>query len=220
MNGAADMGGMMGFGPVQPEKNEPIFHTEWERRAFALALAMGATGQWNLDMSRAARESLPPPKYLASSYYEIWLGGMEKLMAERGLVTGDEIAAGKMLHPPKPLPRILKAEAVPGALAKGSPTERAATSPAKFKLGDKVRARNMHPVTHTRLPRYVRGHIGVIELLHGAHVFPDSNALGQGEQPQWLYTVRFAGTELWGAAADPTLSVSVDAWESYLEPAS
>lgn len=220
MNGAADMGGMMGFGPVKPEPEDgPKFHGDWESRVLALTLAMGATGQWNIDMSRAARESLPPPKYLASTYYEIWLAGMEKLMAERGLVSADEIAAGKMLNPPKPLPRILKAEAVPAVLAKGSSTEREATVPARFKPGDRVRAKNIHPTSHTRLPRYVRGHVGMVELVHGAHVFADAHAAGQGEQPQWLYTVRFAATELWGEDADPTLSVSVDAWDSYLEPA-
>jgi len=218
MNGAADMGGMMGFGPVLPEPEHVRFHAEWEKRVLALTLAMGATGQWNLDQSRAARESLPPPQYLAKSYYEIWLAGMEKLLAARGLVTGDEIAAGHALIPPTPLARILTAEAVPAVLARGGPSERPATAPARFRISDRVRAKNMHPVTHTRLPRYVRGHVGAIERVHGTHVFPDSSAQGQGEQPQWLYTVRFAGRELWGEAGDPTLSVSVDAWESYLEP--
>lgn len=220
MNGAADMGGMMGFGPVRPEPEDaPKFHGDWESRVLALTLAMGATGQWNIDMSRSARESLPPPQYLAKTYYEIWLAGVEKLMAERGLVTPDEIAAAKALHAPKPLARILKAEAVPAVLAKGSPTVRETAVPARFKTGDRVRARNIHPANHTRLPRYVRGHIGTVELVHGAHVFADAHAAGQGEQPQWLYTVRFQATELWGKDADPTLSVSVDAWDSYLEPA-
>lgn len=219
MNGAADMGGMMGFGPVKPEPEHIRFHAEWERRVLAMTLAMGATGQWNIDQSRSARESLPPPQYLAKSYYEIWLAGLEKLMTERGLVSADEIEAGRVLAPPKQLARILKAEAVPAVLAKGGPTEREATQPARFKLGDRVRAKNMHPAGHTRLPRYVRGHVGVVELLHGVHVFPDASAQGQGEQPQWLYTVRFNGRELWGEGADPTVSVSVDAWDSYLEPA-
>ncbi|WP_370155504.1 nitrile hydratase subunit beta [Ferrovibrio sp.] len=219
MNGAADMGGMMGFGPVTPEPEHERFHGDWERRVLALTLAMGATGQWNIDQSRAARESLPPPEYLAKSYYEIWLAGLEKLMAERGLVLPEEIAAGHMTVPPKALPRILTADAVPAVLAKGGPTERPAAAPARYAVGDRVRARNMHPQGHTRLPRYVRGHVGTVELVHGTHVFPDSSALGQGEQPQWLYTVRFEGRELWGGQGDPVLAVSVDAWESYLEPA-
>jgi nitrile hydratase len=213
------MGGMMGFGPVLPEPNEPMFHAEWERRAFALTLAMGATGSWNLDQSRAARESLHPAEYLAKSYYEIWIAGLEKLMAERGLVTADEIAAGKALHPPRPVQRILAADGVAATLRKGGPSARPVTAPQRFQAGALVRARNMHPAGHTRLPRYVRGHTGTITHVHGAHVFPDANAAGGGESPQWLYTVRFAARELWGEAADPAGSVSVDAWESYLEPA-
>ena len=219
MNGAQDMGGVHGFGPVRPEPNEPWFHAPWERRAFAITLAMGASGEWNLDMSRHARENRSPADYLSKSYYEIWLAGLEKLLAERGLVTPEEIAAGRALVPPKPIKRKLAAADVPAVLARGAPTERPAERPARFAVGDLVRAKQMNPTTHTRLPRYVRGHVGTIVMEHGCHVFPDSHAHGKGEAPQWLYTVRFAGTELWGADADPTLSVTVDAWESYLEPA-
>jgi len=219
MNGAQDMGGVHGFGPVRPEPNEPWFHAPWERRAFAITLAMGASGEWNLDMSRHARENRSPADYLSKSYYEIWLAGLEKLLAERGLVTPEEIAAGRALVPPKPIKRKLAAADVPAVLARGAPTERPAERPARFAVGDRVRAKQMNPTTHTRLPRYVRGHVGTIVMEHGCHVFPDSHAHGKGEAPQWLYTVRFAGTELWGADADPTLSVTVDAWESYLEPA-
>jgi nitrile hydratase subunit beta len=219
MNGAQDMGGMMGFGPIVPEKDEPVFHAPWERRAFAITLAMGATGSWNLDQSRAARESLHPAQYLAKTYYEIWIAGLEKLMAERGLVTPDEIAAGKALHPPRPVARILTVETVPTTLRKGGPSGRPATAPQRFQAGQRVRARNLHPAGHTRLPRYVRGHVGAVTRVHGAHVFPDAHAAGRGESPQWLYTVRFTAQELWGEVGDPTDSVSVDAWESYLEPA-
>jgi nitrile hydratase len=217
MNGAHDMGGMAGFGPVVPEKNEPVFHAPWERRAFALTLAMGA-GRWNLDQSRSAREQMHPAEYLAKTYYEIWIAGLEKLMAERGLVTADEIAAGKALHPAKPTPNMLTEDRVAAALSKGAPTVRPASTPQHFQVGDFVRARNIHPAGHTRLPRYVRGHAGVVTHVHGVHVFPDANATGGGEYPQWLYTVRFTARELWGEAADRTCSVSVDAWESYLEP--
>lgn len=219
MNGAQDMGGMHGFGPVAPEPDEPVFHAEWERRAFALTLAMAMPGGWNIDMSRFARESLPPGEYLAKSYYEIWLAGLERLMAERGLVSAAEIAAGAPQGAAKPVARVLSRSDVLQVLHRGGPTERPATAPARFEAGDRVRARNMHPATHTRLPRYVRGHVGTVERLHGCHVFPDTNALGKGESPQWLYTVCFAGTELWGADADPAVRVSVDAWDSYLEPA-
>ncbi|HVY00919.1 MAG TPA: nitrile hydratase subunit beta [Pseudorhodoplanes sp.] len=219
MNGAQDMGGMHGFGPVRPEPDEPPFHAEWEKRALALTLAMAAPGGWNLDMSRAARESLPPGEYLSKSYYEIWIAGLEKLMAERGLVLPDEIDAGRALYPPRAVPRTLAAGDVEAVLRRGGPSEREPTVAARFKADDRVRAKNIHPRTHTRLPRYVRGHVGTIEAVRGCHVFPDTNAIGAGENPQWLYTVRFAGTELWGDAADPAIAVSVDAWEPYLEPA-
>lgn len=219
MNGAQDMGGMHGFGPVVPEPDEPPFHAQWERRAFALTLAMARPGGWNLDMSRSARESLPPAQYLAMSYYEIWIAGLEKLMAERGLVGADEIEAARPLHAAKKVADILTPEDVAKVLYRGAPTDRKATTPARFKVGDRVRARNLHPATHTRLPRYVRGHAGVIELAHGCHVFPDSHATGAGEDPHWLYTVRFSARELWGPQGDPNASMSVDAWEPYLEPA-
>ena len=218
MNGAQDMGGMMGFGPVAAEPDEPVFHADWERRAFALTLAMAVPGGWNIDQSRAARESLNPAQYLAKSYYEIWVAGLEKLMAERGLVTPEEIESGKALQPAKAGANVLEAARVESALARGRPTERPPVAPQRLKVGDQVLARNMHPLGHTRLPRYVRGHLGAITHVHGAHVLPDSHATGGGENPQWLYTVRFEAQELWGEAADPSASVSVDAWESYLEP--
>lgn len=219
MDGAHDMGGVPWTGPVKPEPNEPPFHAEWERRAFALTLAMATPGGWNIDMSRFARENRPPADYLSKSYYEIWLAGLERLMQERKLVEADEIAAGKVLYPVTPVNRILKRDDVAATLRRGGPTERAGTQPAQFAAGDRVRARNIHPATHTRLPNYVRGHVGRIELLHGCHVYPDSNALGAGEDPQWLYTVTFEASELWSDAPDPGSTVSVDAWEPYLERA-
>ena len=218
MDGAHDMGGMDGFGPVVPEPNEPAFHAAWERRAFAITLAMARPGGWNLDMSRFARENRSPADYLSMTYYQIWIAGLEQLMAERDLVTADEIAAGAPLRRRRDIPALTASEVGP-MLARGGPTDRPAAAPARFKVGDRVRAKTMHPRTHTRLPRYIRGHVGVVELLHGAHVFPDSNALGQGEQPQWLYTVTFDGRDIWGDDAEPLLRVSVDAWDSYLEPA-
>ena len=205
MNGAHDMGGAHGFGPVVPEPDEPYFHADWERRVLALVLAMGATGQWNLDESRFAREDRPPGEYLSLSYYEIWLAGLERLLAERAL-----------LEDGRELPS-LRTEDVPGLLARGGSVEREPPRPARFAVGDEVRARNFHPRTHTRLPRYVRGRAGVIERVHGCHVFPDRHAVDGDEDPQWLYTVRFAAGELWGADADPNSAVSVDAFEPYLQ---
>jgi nitrile hydratase beta subunit len=217
MNGAQDMGGLHGFGPVAPEPNEPVFHAEWEKRAFALTLAMGIPGGWNIDMSRFARENRGPAEYLSMSYYQIWFAALETMMKERALVADDEIDAGHSLHPPKPVKRMLSPADVAQVLYRGGPTERETNNAAKFKTGDKVRAKNINSLTHTRLPRYVRGHAGVIERVIGCHVFPDSNAQGAGENPQWLYTVRFDGRELWGDDGDPSVTVSVDAWEPYLE---
>lgn len=219
MNGAQDLGGMMGFGPVALETDELRFHAEWERRAFALTLAMGATGAWNLDESRHARESLDPALYLSSSYYRIWLEGIERLMLERGLVTAQELVEGWVTEPPKPLKRKLAAGDVAKALSAGGPTSCQASSPARFGAGDAVRTRTMHPVGHTRLPRYLRGHAGEIVAVRGAHVFPDSHAHGGGENPKWLYTVRFPARTLWGEDRNPNDTVHADLFEPYLEPA-
>lgn len=217
MNGPHDLGGLQAFGPVRIEPDEPWFHDAWERRAFAMTVAMGATGAWNLDRSRFARESLPPVDYLTGPYYRIWFDAMCALLREGGLVTDEELADGRVRTPPKPLARRLEAAQVEATLLRGSPTERPAPAPARFAVGDRVRARTIHPSGHTRLPRYVRGRVGTIVSLHGAHVFPDTNAAGQGERPCWLYTVRFEACELWGE--DTTASaVHADCWEPYLEP--
>ena len=219
MNGPHDLGGAQGFGPIRPEPAEPLFHAEWERRAFALTLAMGATGAWNLDMSRHARERIPPAEYLASSYYAIWIKGMQRLLVEQGLASADELAGGSSAAPPASLPRRPSAAEVPGLLARGAPTSRTPPAPAMFAVGDRVRARIMHPAGHTRLPRYVRGRCGRIERLHGAQVFPDANAHGRGEDPHWLYSVVFSARDLWGDEAAPRDTVALDLWEPYLERA-
>ena len=219
MEGAHDMGGVAWTGPVRPEPNEPVFHAEWERRAFAITLAMGMPGGWNIDMSRFAREDRPPQEYLGMSYYQIWFAGLERLALERGLIAPDEIEAGKPLRPAKPVAKTLTPDGVAAMLHRGGPTEREPNTPALFTSGDRVRTKMIHPPTHTRLPRYVRGHVGIVERVLGCHVFPDSNATGAGENPQWLYTVTFEGRELWGEASDPDLKISIDAWQPYLEPA-
>lgn len=221
MNGVHDMGGMQGFGRVRPEPDEPLFHAPWESRAMAVTVAMGASGQWNIDLARSARESLPPSIYLSSSYYEIWIRALEQLILERGLVTASELSSGQLQAPPGPVARVLTLDSVDAALAAGSPTLREATRPARFALGQRVRARNIHPQGHTRLPRYVRGHTGKVVMVHGAHVYPDSHVDSAlppfNSQAEWLYTVVFEGPELWGEGADPQVQVSVDAWEPYLE---
>jgi nitrile hydratase len=160
MDGAHDMGGAKGFGPVVPEPNEPVFHGDWERRAFALTVAMARPGGWNIDMSRFARENRPPEDYLSKSYFQIWLAGLETLMIERGLVTREEIEAGKVLSPPKPGVTPIAPTEVTPAIRRGGPTEREAKRPAMFAVGETVRMKDIHPVTHTRLPQYVRGRLG------------------------------------------------------------
>lgn len=216
MNGVHDLGGLQDFGPVRPEVDEPRFHHAWERRSFGLTLAMGGTGQWNLDQSRAARESLPPAHYLASSYYRIWLDGLARLLVLRQLVSAEELADGRMREPPAARVNVLRAERVGAALARGASTLREHSAPARFAAGAAVRTRNLHPPTHTRLPRYCRAKPGTITHVHGTHVFPDANACGRGEQPQWLYTVRFEGADLWGENTSAS-AVYVDCWEPYLE---
>ena len=219
MNGVHDMGGMDGFGKVEPEPNEPVFHAPWEGRVMAMNRAMGATGAWNIDMSRFSRETLPAHVYLGSSYYRKWFLGLQQMLLERGLIDADEVEAGRALRPGKPLKRgNFTVGDIPRVLSRGS-FSRPAQGPARYKPGDRVRAKNIHPATHTRLPRYVRGHVGVVDRLHGSHVFPDSAATGQGDNPQWLYTVIFEGRELWGPDTDPTVKVSIDAFEPYLDPA-
>jgi nitrile hydratase subunit beta len=213
----ADLGGQSGHGAVVPEPEGELFHAAWEPRALAVTLAMGATGTWNIDMSRAARETLT--NYAELSYYEIWIAGLQRLLIERGLVRQEEIDATRALHPPAQVKRVLAAAGVASALAAGSPTVRASTEPPRFAIGQRVRTRGEPVAHHTRLPGYVRGKLGVIEKLHGAHVFADAHAQGLGEEPQWLYTVAFDGAQLWGADAAPGLTVSVDAWDAYLEPA-
>lgn len=214
----ADLGGRPGFGRVEPDPRGVIFHAGWEAEALALTLAMGATDAWNLDMSRSARETLPD--YGRSSYYEIWIAALEKLLVERDLVSRDELAAGHRLRPARPVSRVLRAADVASTLARGSPTERPAASAPRFRTGDRVRTCPAPVEHHTRLPGYARGKVGVIERVHGVHVFADAHAQGLGESPQWLYQVAFDAATLWHSEATPGASVVLDAWESYLEPVS
>jgi hypothetical protein len=308
MNGAHDLGGMHGFGPVVIEPDEPVFHAEWERRVFALTLAMGAWRRWNLDMSRHAREQMPPAEYLATSYYEHWLHGLELLLERHGFLSraeldrrsraeldrpgreepgrahevdrgaggepdpraaeparparGDagpsaaaterhgaggtdprggeadrqgrgethragqagrrprgETAAAAAPAGPGPQPGALRPEGVPRLLQNRRAARLDDPVAPKFKPGDRVVARNVHPVGHTRLPRYVRGRLGVVDRDHGVFIFPDTHAAGLGRKPQHVYSVRFAARELWGPEAPARDAVYVDLWDDYLEAA-
>lgn len=218
MNGPQDLGGRHGFGPVIPEDENLRFHAEWEKRVLGLTLAAGALGLWNIDASRHARESLPAAIYYSSSYYAIWLRGLEALLKNSGEVTDAELALGHSEAPGQQSARRLEAVAVPKVLEAGGPTDRPGPPP-KFGIGDRVRMINHQPAGHTRLPGYARGHVGTIIAVHGAHVYPDTNARFEGECPTPLYTIEFTASELYGDDADPTLCVSIEAWEPYIERA-
>jgi nitrile hydratase len=218
MNGPQDLGGRHGFGAVVPEPEHVQFHAEWEKRVLGLTLASASLGYWNIDISRHARESLPPAVYYNASYYEIWLRALENLLERAGEVTAEERAAGHAQNPGHRPERRLAPEAVPQVLSKCAPTERQGPAP-RFQIGDRVRTRNHQPKGHTRLPGYARGAVGMVTALHGCHVYPDTNGHGLGENPCPLYTIRFDAAELFGEDADPTLSVSIDAWEPYLDRA-
>jgi len=226
MNGIHDLGGMHGFGPVVLEPDEPVFHTEWERRAFALTLAMGAWRRWNLDMSRHAREQMPPAEYLAASYYERWLLRLEVLLERHGFLARTETdrrvrrgAEREARGSVEPQPGALRREDVPRLLRNPRAARLGDPGPPKFKIGAAVVARNMNPLGHTRIPRYVRGRRGVIDRDHGVFIFPDTHAAGLGQKPQHVYSVRFDARELWGPESHPQDAVYVDLWDDYLDPA-
>jgi nitrile hydratase len=231
MNGVHDMGGTHGLGRVEPEPNEPVFHTEWERRVFACTVATGFLGKWNIDMSRHSRELMPGAEYLATSYYEHWLWGLEHLLVEQGLLTKDEIEArvaavrrGETPAPPKAWKPAAGVRVIgPGEqeklLSTGNPFRVDIEMAPRFKEGDRVRTRNIHPRGHTRLPRYARAKHGVIDRDHGVFVFPDTNAATRDEKPQHCYSVRFEARELWGPDAPANETIYIDLWDDYLDPA-
>jgi nitrile hydratase len=220
MNGGHDVGGMHGFGRIdaEPEAVEPVFHADWERRVFGLVRSIGALGRWSGDQARFARERQHPRDYWRHSYYENWLVGLETLLVETGLVTPEELAAGKAA--PSTGKEIhsqhRNAAQLAEALLRGSPVAMPISTPPRFRLGDRVRAVNRHPSGHTREPRYVRGRHGVIHEHHGAHVFPDLSAEGQ-RVGRHLYSVRFEAAELWGENANGNSAIYIDLWEDYLE---
>lgn len=219
MNGPHDLGGTHGFGPVRPEPDEPAFHEEWERRAFALTLAMGFHGRWTLDRARHVRENRHPVDYLSGGYYRIWFEALRTLVEETGLVTPEELAAGKAGPASPGAPSGHPPDAASGMLRRGFSARLADAegAPARFRVGDAVLVREMTTAGHTRAPRYCRGRRGVVALDHGVFVFPDTYAHGAGKKPQRVYSVRFDGRTLWGAEADPKLVVHVDLWDDYLE---
>ena len=219
MNGIHDMGGMQDMGPVVPEKNEPVFHEPWEGRLFAIRRAMGAWGKWNIDASRHEIELVPPDEYLQLSYYARQFVAFLPMIVKSGLVSQAELDRGAPTSGEPTVTPVLTPERAAVLIAKGVPTNRDVKVTARFKVGARVRARNLNPLGHTRLPRYARGKTGTIDLDHGVFVFPDTNAHFHGENPQHLYSVRFRARELWGDSASANDSVNLDMWEDYLDPA-
>ncbi|MFN8514195.1 MAG: nitrile hydratase subunit beta [Chloroflexia bacterium] len=218
MNGVHDLGGMHGFGKIEREENEPVFHAEWEGRV--LGMQQNVRKFLNVDAFRHGIERMPPADYLRSSYYERWLASIERNLIDLGLIDGDEMEARVALlreHPDAVSPSAGDAPDL-SQLLKAPPASPPPPAP-RFAAGDAVVAKNVHPVGHTRLPRYARGKRGVIHRAYSAQTFPDANAHGLGEQPQMLYSVRFEGRELWGAQAEPGQVLYLDLWDSYLDPA-
>jgi nitrile hydratase beta subunit len=220
MNGVHDMGGMQGMGPVHAEKNEPVFHERWEARTYALTRAVGAWGKWNIDTGRFGIEQIAPADYLRMSYYEKWFTRNVELMIKTGLVSRSEVESGKPDPGSTKVTPPLLVDRVPVvALNRGIASNHDPSVVPLFKAGQQVRAKNINPIGHTRLPRYARGKAGVIHLDHVVYNFPDTNAHGLGPKRQHVYSVRFAARELWGSQASAHDYVYLDMWDDYLEHA-
>jgi len=217
MNGIHDMGGMQGMGPIEYENNEPVFHAAWEARVYAMNRAVGATGKLKLGL-RPPIESLTALEYLRMSYYEKWLTSLLERMVVSGLVTRAEIESGHPAPESTKFVPALTAADVPAFMRRIPPLRKDQIA-QRFQVGQHVRALNINPVTHTRLPRYVRGKVGTIERDRGVAALPDTNVYGRGENPQHVYSVRFSARELWGDQAPAQDAVYIELWDAYLEPA-
>ena len=219
MNGAHDMGGQQDMGPLEYEKDEPVFHAPWEARTYALTRAMGAWGKWNLDASRHALEIMPAVDYLRMTYYERWFHRLARQVVEHGLVSKEEFDSGRAAPGSTKATPAMTLATSPHWLSRGIQSSHDPNVRPRFNVRQRVRARDINPSGHTRLPRYVRGKTGVIVRDHGVYLFPDTNAHFQGEKRQHVYSVRFAARELWGEIASPRDSVHLDLWDDYLERA-
>jgi nitrile hydratase len=221
MDGIADMGGTHGWGHLHPPRgDEPVFGEPWQGRAFALTLLSIAVSGQNIDAFRHAQERLDRAAYLDDGYFGRWLNASELMLTDSAILAPGAINArarnlrgGAAEEPPIPEP------ALPGYVPTAKGSLRKVDSVPAFAVGERVRAKDISPPGHTRLPGYVRGHTGVVELIQPAAVLPDTNAHFQGENPQYVYSVRFGSRELWGADAEP-FAVTVELFESYLETTS
>jgi len=218
MNGVHDMGGMHGMGPIEYEQHEPVFHEEWEGRVYALTRVLRLGPKWNVDMSRFSIEQIPPVRYLASSYYERWLLGLERRLLESGVLSPEELADGQARPGGVPVPRMAAAE-VRASFQPWHAPQPEADAPPRFRVGERVLARKLNPRTHTRLPRYVRGRAGVVDRDLGVQNLPDSRVARQDPKPQHVYSVRFTARELWGPDASSRDALYIDLWDDYLDSA-
>jgi nitrile hydratase beta subunit len=225
VNGIHDLGGMHGFGPVEREQDEPVFHADWERVVYAIQRARTALDLFNIDEMRHGIERMPPLQYLAASYYERWLATIELNLVEKGILSPEEIEARTAYFRDQPGAEVPRrddpalVERVASTLRANPHFDRELARPPRFREGDHVVTHHFQPRGHTRLPRYARGKRGIIDRVRGGYVFPDTSAHGAGEQPQPVYSVCFESAELWADSAEPRASVYLDLWESYLEPA-
>ena len=217
MNGIHDLGGMHGMGAVITEENEPPFHHEWERRTFSLFASLFVGGHFNVDMFRHANERMNPAHYLEESYYEHWMHAFETLLLEKGVITPEELAGIQQPGEVSADIPVLRQEMVQAVIMTGASARVETDIPASFRAGDRVRAKNINPVGHTRLPRYVRGKTGTVVIDHGVFITPDTVAHGLGDHPQHVYSVSFDATELWGENAPAKDTVRIDLWDDYLE---
>jgi nitrile hydratase beta subunit len=219
----ADMGGTEGWGPVTPPTpDEPVFAEKWEGRAFGItAFTMGRISGQNLDAFRHALARLDRSQYLDDGYYGRWLNAAELMLVDSAILAPGAVDARA---------RKLRGEDVEDIPAPAEPNKpdyaataagslRQVDTPAAFAVGTAVRAKDVEPSGHTRLPRYVRGHRGTVELVQPAQLLPDTHAHFQGENPQHVYSVRFDSHELFGPDAED-FSLTIELYESYLEPVS
>jgi len=222
MNGIHDMGGMHGMGPIEVREDERPFHAEWEARAWGLIRAMGPFGPARRRNFRYEHEVLPPAEYLQMQYYERFIRVLVDRLLAANLITQAELDAGRAdAASPKYTPRVTPAAIADQLTRRRSLRRSDVPIRPGFTVGQSVRARNINPAGHTRLPRYLRGHRGVIETDQGVFDFQDTDADGYAlaERPQHVYTVRFTARELWGESANPLDTVHAELWEAYIERA-
>lgn len=216
MDGVHDLGGQQGHGRVAPREDDLPFH-EWERQMHGIVRALARPSDWNLDKFRFTREQLPPVEYLTRPYFDQWYSSYAAMLVGSGLVTAQELAAGKSARPAPAGPKPMSVADVPKMKNASFRYDRPYRNRARYEVDEPVRAALTGSPGHTRLPRYVRGHAGVIRAVHGAHVVPDENAEGR-EIAEPLYTVTFRLAELFPEQSGSSDRVHLDLWERYLEP--